>query len=452
MDRIDLLVQLLKAVAVAVHQAADFVDALQNSIDRICTHLSWPVAHVYLPAADGSEELISSKIWHLANPAEFSVFRQVTEQTRFPPGKGLPGRVLVSGTAAWIPDVTKDGNFPRNKLAADLGVRSGFAFPVLVEKECVAVMEFYSNRVEERSDALMGAIDYIGTQLGFFFAHRRVEVRLKKQRDFIAAVMDLVSSVVVVVDRSGKIVRLNRLGRQLLDREELSVAGTTLWSLAADTEGLAGLRQLFTQILNGAPSEPREAGWTTRGGERRLLMWSGATIGGDTGEAEFLILTGTDITDTRRAEQERATMTQQLLAAQAAMLDQLSTPLIPISDEIMVMPLIGVIDSVRANRVIETLADGVTKLRTSVAILDVTGVVQIDSKVADALIRASRVVKLLGAQVVVTGIGPAMARSLLGSVDGLDDLTVCSSLQKGITYASALVRKSAPSARRQTGE
>ena len=65
----------------------------------------------------------------------------MTEATHFVPGAGLPGRVLESGEPAWITDVTKDRNF-RVTMAADLGVKGAFAFPVLVGTNVVAVLGF----------------------------------------------------------------------------------------------------------------------------------------------------------------------------------------------------------------------------------------------------------------------------------------------------------------------
>ncbi len=66
-----------------------------------------------------------TKIWNLSDQAKFATFRQVTEVTRLAPNKGLPGRVLTSGKPLWVPNVTEDANFPRAKLAADVGVRAG---------------------------------------------------------------------------------------------------------------------------------------------------------------------------------------------------------------------------------------------------------------------------------------------------------------------------------------
>jgi PAS domain-containing protein len=106
-----------------------------------------------------------------------------------------------------------------------------------------------------------------------------------------------------------------------------------------------------------------------------------------------------NVTERKRGEAAlRQTIVQEeTIRAQAAALAELSTPLIPINDQVVVMPLIGSLDSRRAQQVIETLLQGISANRAQVAILDITGVPIVDTQVANALIQAAQAVKLLGA-------------------------------------------------------
>jgi rsbT co-antagonist protein RsbR len=126
---------------------------------------------------------------------------------------------------------------------------------------------------------------------------------------------------------------------------------------------------------------------------------------------------------------------EQIILAQQAALQELSTPLMAISDSAVVMPLVGAIDSARAQQVIETLLEGVAAQRARVAIIDITGVSVVDTQVANALIRAAQAVKLLGANVVLTGIRPEIAQTLVGLGVDLGGLTTRSTLQAGIAFA-----------------
>jgi rsbT co-antagonist protein RsbR len=142
-----------------------------------------------------------------------------------------------------------------------------------------------------------------------------------------------------------------------------------------------------------------------------------------------------DIRDEQRAEQERRVLQEQVIAAQQAALCELSTPLIPLAAGVVAMPLIGSIDSARAQQVIETLLEGVAATSATTAILDITGVPVVDTQVANALIRAAQAVKLLGARVVLTGIRPEVAQTLVGLGADLSSITTRSSLQAGIAFA-----------------
>ncbi len=143
-----------------------------------------------------------------------------------------------------------------------------------------------------------------------------------------------------------------------------------------------------------------------------------------------------DLTDRKRIEEERLALQQEVIDAQGAALRELSTPLIPISDNIVIMPLIGSIDSARAQQVMEVLLEGVAMYQANFAILDITGVQVVDTQVANALIRAAQAVRLLGAQVILTGIQSAMAQTLVHLGADLSSIITRGSLQSGIAYAN----------------
>ena len=160
------LVQMLHRLAISANDAEDPDEAMQICLDVVCEYTGWPIGHAYLASADDSDRLASSDIWHLDHPERFATFRDVTEKAEFAAGVGLPGRVLVGGEPAWIVDVTKDPNFPRAKLAEDIGVRSGFALPVLIGRDVRAVLEFFSDEVVDPDESLLQMLVSVGTQLG----------------------------------------------------------------------------------------------------------------------------------------------------------------------------------------------------------------------------------------------------------------------------------------------
>ncbi|MFQ3682880.1 PAS domain S-box protein, partial [Roseiflexus sp.] len=95
-----------------------------------------------------------------------------------------------------------------------------------------------------------------------------------------------------------------------------------------------------------------------------------------------IIVLARNVTEQRRAERERAAMQEQIIQAQQATLRELSTPLLPIADSVVVMPLVGAIDSNRAQQIMETLLFGVAEYNAQIAIIDITGVKVVDTQVA----------------------------------------------------------------------
>jgi PAS domain S-box-containing protein len=176
------LVKLLQRVATAANLAPCREEALQTGVDQVCAYTGWPVGHAYVLAGDSTGELVPTRIWHFDRPERFEHLRRITEATRLAPGIGLPGRVLATGQAMWIMDVTRDVNFPRQGEAADLGVRAGFGFPVLAGASVVAVLEFFSSEAVEPDEPLLQAMAHIGTELGRVFERQWAEEELRQAK------------------------------------------------------------------------------------------------------------------------------------------------------------------------------------------------------------------------------------------------------------------------------
>jgi rsbT co-antagonist protein RsbR len=142
-----------------------------------------------------------------------------------------------------------------------------------------------------------------------------------------------------------------------------------------------------------------------------------------------------DLREQYRQEEERAALQQQVIDAQHDTLRELSTLLIPLSNNVVLMPLIGTIDSQRAQQVLETLLDGVAQHQAELVILDITGVSLVDTQVAQAFIQAAQAVKLLGAQVMLTGIQPQIVQTLIHLGIDLSTIQTRGSLQAEIAAA-----------------
>lgn len=139
-----------------------------------------------------------------------------------------------------------------------------------------------------------------------------------------------------------------------------------------------------------------------------------------------------DLTEEVRQEEERNELQSQIITAQQALLHELSTPLIPISNDTLVMPIIGSLDTTRAQQLFEHALQGVSEHHSANLILDITGVPIVDTHVANVLIQVSMAAQLLGTRCILTGIRPEVAQTLVSLQLNLKNIETFSNLQTAI--------------------
>lgn len=155
-----------------------------------------------------------------------------------------------------------------------------------------------------------------------------------------------------------------------------------------------------------------------------------------------LVVIWDDITTQKEAELAERAQEASLIEQQAVQLKELSSPILSISEDTMIMPLVGAIDSRRIQHIMEHLLLSVSKYQAWVIIIDITGVPIVDDRVADDLLRVSQAVRLLGAEVVLTGIRPEVAQTLVGLQIDLSQITTRGTLRDGISYALEIIKPS----------
>ncbi|WP_437950085.1 PAS domain S-box protein [Sorangium sp. So ce296] len=166
-------------------------------------------------------------------------------------------------------------------------------------------------------------------------------------------------------------------------------------------------------------------------GSYKWLAWTAHLDAADDPANRLVYGTAHDVTSYREllGEFERT------LARLRDSMQAMSTPLIPITDRIVVMPLVGQMDTERVSQVMAVALDGVQSSQAQMVILDVTGLKEIDTRVASALVDTARALQLLGARTILTGIRPAVAQTLVGLGLDLAGLITKSTLQSAISFA-----------------
>lgn len=133
----------------------------------------------------------------------------------------------------------------------------------------------------------------------------------------------------------------------------------------------------------------------------------------------------------RQAIAEREHETEQL----QAMIHELSTPVVPVYRGILVVPLVGAIDSRRSDEITRKVLDSIMQHRASSIIIDITGVPVVDTSVAQHLLHTTQAAALLGADVLLVGINPEIAQTMVQLGINLGNMVTLSDLEQGIAFA-----------------
>lgn len=147
-----------------------------------------------------------------------------------------------------------------------------------------------------------------------------------------------------------------------------------------------------------------------------------------------------ELSERTRAEQERAALQEEVIRVQTELLAELSTPLIPISDHILVLPLVGAMDARRAERVMDAVLSGASRSGAQVVIMDITGMKAVDAEAASGLVRAAAALRLLGMHAWLTGVRPEVAQTMISMNVDLGGIRTFSTLARGVAHASRLAR------------
>jgi len=130
---------------------------------------------------------------------------------------------------------------------------------------------------------------------------------------------------------------------------------------------------------------------------------------------------------------------ERIIRQQQEAIRELSTPVLQVRERLLILPIIGIVDSQRARQLTEQLLRGIRANRAKVVVMDITGVPSVDSTVANHLVQTVEASRLLGATVIVTGLSPEIAQTLVTIGVDLTKMNTVGDLQGGIEEAERLL-------------
>ena len=278
-------------------------------------------------------------------------------------------------------------------------------------------------------------------QLGVALAQAQVERDEAQER--LRCFAELTSET-LVVNEGGKILFTNQATERMFGYTHEQVSGKSVLDFAAP--------ECHADIIAHLSKSNREAPYETTciraDGSRflaevrgKLITYHGRSLRG----AALLDITERRNVETllrqKQREEERA-------RAQSDILFALSTPLLPVSDEVLVVPFIGSLDSRRMARIAEVVLGGLVERRARFVIIDITGIPTLDSATALGLLRTAQGARLLGSQLILCGIRAEVAQELVRVGSDLSQLLIQATLKDAVAFAFSRTRqRSAPAAR-----
>lgn len=229
LEKHNAFVRLLEAVAAAANQSDSIDQAAQVCLERVCRLTGWPVGHMYLTRP--GERCLKSFAWFSQDhDAALETFRAFSLTRQFVPGVGLPGRVFASARPQTV-DYTQDAALPRAALGLAAGLRRGYAFPVQVRAEVVAVIEFFARDAVDLDPALLEVMNQVGAQLGRVIERKWAEDNLRESETRFRSVAESASDAIIASDADDRILSWNQGAQQMFGYRADEVLGEPLTRL-----------------------------------------------------------------------------------------------------------------------------------------------------------------------------------------------------------------------------
>ncbi len=262
------------------------------------------------------------------------------------------------------------------------------------------------------------------------------ELRQLNEETYRLLVDSVKDYAIIMVDPQGKVRSWNEGAHRIKGYTADEIIGKHLSVFYTPEDARSGKTEKELAI---AAKEGRfeDEGWRVRKDGSRF--WANVVITAlysEDGNLRGFTKVTRDMTERKQAEEALAQKAaSEALSRRAQEILDISTPVVQVWEGIILAPIIGTLDSQRTQQLTEKILNGIVDTRSTVALIDITGVPAVDTQTARHLIESITAVRLLGADVILTGIRPAIAQTLVHLGIDLSGVTTRSSLSTGLQAA-----------------
>jgi len=248
--------------------------------------------------------------------------------------------------------------------------------------------------------------------------------------------LDSLSDMVLIMDRERKILYLNPAFEKVTGIDRKEALGMLLddllekYRIVPKGEKDKIIERTKKGFEKGKSAVDKETIMINKEGNEFPVSYSASIIRHE-GEVIGQVVIIRDITERKKLEEKLRETIEKLKASQ----EELSTPVVKVWEGIIMLPVIGVVDSYRAQRMMETLLERIVETDAHVVILDITGVATMDSEVINYILKTVKAAELMGAECVITGIKPEIAQAIVRLGFDASSLVVKRDVEDALRYS-----------------
>ncbi|MCA1635043.1 MAG: PAS domain-containing protein [Acidobacteria bacterium] len=391
-------------VATALAQSGTLPEALHRSAVALVEHLDAAFARLWtLDEAGAMLELQASAglYTHLDGP-----------HSRVPVGKFKIGLIAEERSPHLTNDVLNDPRVGDKEWAAREGMVAFAGYPLILKERLVGVMAIFSRH--PLTEVTLQAMASVANGIAVGIERRQAEAELRASEQRYRALTDAMPQLVWATDERGAHFYYNRRWYEytgLSEQESLGFGFTNALHPDDKERTLAAWERAWRagegyEIEYRFYSRPQE--------QYRWFLARAVPVRDERGLVTQWVGTCTDIEEQKQMGAQLARLNEE----RERMFEEVSTPVVPILEGVLVLPLIGSLDTVRMERATKAALDEVRHTCARVCIIDITGARIMDTRAVANLSNLMRALKLVGAEGIVTGVGVHAAQTLVGL--GLD--------------------------------
>jgi signal transduction histidine kinase/ActR/RegA family two-component response regulator len=209
---------LLNQVSSLAGQTSDPDVILQFTVESLTSLLAWDIGHVYKLSLVNSQLLEPSNIWYFSNPERFRPFHDITMETLFIIGEGMPGEILQTGQPVWYRDYSSTANFLRAQKSLIVGIHGAVGFPVKLDGKVVSIVEFFTQEIIDEDPEVLRLIQEIGEHISRVIEKQRANLTLLKTNEVLKK----------------ELIERKKIETQLIQTQKMQALGTLTSGIAHD--------------------------------------------------------------------------------------------------------------------------------------------------------------------------------------------------------------------------